>query len=319
VTIPITVLTGFLGAGKTTLLNAAVQRPALRRALVVVNELGEIGIDHLLVREASEDLLLLESGCVCCSLRGDLVDVLTRASAGERGTYDRVLLETTGLADPTPILATIHRHPALAEAYHLDATVTAVDAELALRTLRDHDEAVKQVALADDVVLTKCDRVDASRVERVRSAVAGLNPSARWLTSSRGDLDWDSLLGWSASTVRARLEPDAHHAPHARGAVHTVSVRADRDVDFRTFALWLSMVAQLRGEKLLRLKGLLRVEDEPGPLVVQSVQHVVYPVYTMPAWPSGDRTTRVVALTRGMAPEHVAELRASLERVLGAA
>ena len=315
-TTPVTVLTGFLGAGKTTLLNRALQSPQLAGALVIVNELGAIPLDHLLVQETKEDVILLASGCVCCSVRGDLVETLLRESAG-RTRFDRVFVETTGLADPTPLVATLVRHPTLAPRFHLDAILTAVDAEHGERTLSQHDEAEKQVLLADDLIVTKVDRASSAAVEALCRRLATMNRGARQYRAANGDVPWDQLLVWAPATVRARLEPAA--APvhdHHHGAVRTFTVRVEHAVDYPSLALWLSMVTQFQGDRVLRVKGLLGVGDDPRPVVVNAVQHVVYPTYAMTRWPSADRSSRVVVITRNLEEALFAELRASLEETM---
>lgn len=315
-TTPVTVLTGFLGAGKTTLLNRALESPRLAGALVIVNELGEIPLDHLFVKEAREDVLLLASGCVCCSVRGDLVETLLRESAG-RMKFDRVFVETTGLADPTPLVATLVRHPALLSSFHLDAILTAVDAEHGERTLSGHDEAEKQVVLADDLIITKVDQASSAAIEALRRRLATMNRGARQYLAANGDVPWDELLVWAPATLRSRLEPAAAHVhDHHHGAVRTFSVRVEHAVDYPSLALWLSMVTQFQGDRVLRVKGLLRVEDDPRPVVINAVQHVVYPTYAMTRWPSADESSRVVVITRDVEEALFTELRTSLEETM---
>jgi len=318
---PITILTGFLGSGKTTLLNHALRGPWLSRALVVVNELGDVPLDHLLVKELREDVLLLDSGCVCCSIRGDLVDALLAEAERDRPLrFDRVFVETTGLADPTPIVATLSRHAALSQHFHLDAVIAAVDAEHGFATFERHGEATKQVLLADDIILTKLDLVDEVSRERLRTMVTKLNPHARVFSAERGLLDWHPLLEWTPSTLSSRLDVrEQEGLIHERGGhIRSFTVRADREVDFPTFAAWLSMVSQLHGHTLLRVKGLLRVAGDAGPVVVQAVQHVVYPTYSMPRWPSADESSRLVVITRGMSMALVELIQSTLRSLLGA-
>lgn len=317
-TLPITVLTGFVGAGKTTLLKRALRTPELARALVIVNEVGEIPLDHLLVKEAKEDVLVLASGCVCCSVRGDLVETLIRERERTGGApFDRVFVETTGLADPTPIVATLVRHPALEASFHLDAILTAIDAEQGEATLLRHDEAEKQVLLADDVIITKVDRVSEEKVDALRRTVSAMNAQARLHLAVNGDLSWKELLVWGARTLQARLEPVApEDHQHHHGAVRTFMVRVEHAVDYRALALWLAMVSQLHGDRVLRVKGLVGSDADAGPTVIHAVQHVVYPAYTMARWPSEDVSSRVVVITRNMKEPLFSELCASLEETM---
>jgi G3E family GTPase len=336
--VPVAILTGFLGSGKTTLLNQALQSPALSNALVVVNEVGEIPIDNLLIREAREDVLVLASGCVCCSIRSDLVETLvserTRLSA-EGCMFERVFVETTGLADPTPIVATLVKHPDLVDWAHLDSILTAVDAELGAKTLEAHDEARKQLGLADEIIVTKCDRVDAESRRAIAKLVSESNPHARVTESVAGKLDWANLLTWTKQTLRQRLDGgfqtgghhdahDHHEHDHAdkRHAHHDVTsfvVTSPAALDFRIFAMWLSLTTQLHGDKILRIKGLIREHDAPGPVVVHAVQHVAFPPYNMARWPSEDTSSRVVVILRKVEPVFVESLRQSLQAALNSA
>lgn len=319
-TVPTTILTGFLGAGKTTLLNHALRDPALAHTLVVVNEFGAIPLDHLIVREVREEVVLLDSGCVCCSVRGDLVETLLReATPGRRPRFNRVLVETTGLADPTPIIATLVRHQELIEHFHLDSVVTAVDTQLGSTTLREQPEARKQVELADDLILTKTDLVDSGVLDETRTAARALNPHARMFSAEQGVVDWKPILTWNASTTSSRLVPPVGEHSHSGAEIQSFGVSTEEVVDFRAFAFWLSMVTQFYGDRLLRVKALLRLEDESGPVVMQSVQHVVYPVFAMEHWPTDDRSSRVMVITRGLQPTLVADVRSTLRRVLGGA
>jgi G3E family GTPase len=341
--VPVAILTGFLGSGKTTLLNQALQSPALGNALVVVNEVGEIPIDNLLIREAREDVLVLASGCVCCSIRSDLVETLVSERArlsAEGRMFERVFIETTGLADPTPIVATLVKHPDLGDWAHLDSILTAVDAELGAKTLDAHDEARKQLALADEIIVTKCDRMNAESKRAITKLVSERNPHARVTESVAGKLDWASLLTWTKQTLRQRLDGSfqtggshehgthnhhahdhdaGHHKHHAHGDVTSFVVTSHAAIDFRVFAMWLSLTTQLHGDKILRIKGLIHERGASGPVIVHAVQHVAFPPYNMAGWPSEDTSSRIVVILQKVEPKFVESLRQSLQAALNSA
>ena len=309
--IPITLLTGFLGSGKTTLLNRLVRRPELRDALVLVNEVGEISVDHDLVQEIDERSVVLPSGCVCCALREDLIDVLDDESL-MRGR-GHVLLETSGLADPTPLVATLLARPDLRERFHLNQVVVTLDAGRGPTVCALYPEAVKQLALADVVVITKCDQVTASRVREAEELARAVAPEAARVRAVRGELD-----GELAGATRHAVPPAETSHEHTHG-IRTFTVESRTPASYSELALWLSMMSQLNGDRLLRFKGLLRVRHEDTPVVVQSVQHVVYPSYNLPAWPDGVARTRLVGITHRMPPRLFEDTVASLRAIVGAA
>ncbi len=340
-TFPVTVLTGFLGSGKTTLLNHLVQQPGLARTLVLINEFGEIGLDHDLFTRASEDAVYVEmaSGCLCCSIRGDLVRTLAEApgrfARGGESWFDRVLIETTGLADPAPVLHTLMAEPAVTKHYELDGLVTVVDASNGLETLDRHPESVKQAAVADRLVLTKTDLVDASLPETLTKRLAEINPGAAIEPVVHGAIDPQRLLGiglydpgtksvdaqrWlQAEAVAAAEDHDGHHEhgddhnhDHHNHDVnrHSDSVQAfcvtrDEPLPLTAMETWLDILRATLGTGLLRVKGLLNIDGYERPVVIHGVQHVLHAVDVLDAWPGQDRRTRVVFITDGINREDI--------------
>lgn len=312
--LPVMVLTGFLGAGKTTLLNALLARPELADTAVVINELGDVALDHLLVRRVDDRVMVLGGGCVCCTVLGDLVETLTdldrRRDAGEVPPFARVMVETTGLADPGPVLATITGDERLFARYELDGVVTVVDAVHGAGQLEEHHEALQQVVAADHFVVTKSELAGPEATEELVARLQAINPTATVDVASRGAVDPAHLRGrLSADLPVERVRGLVAASPSERGRwvvpaaprhtrVRTLALTRARTVRWTAFSMWLSLLTQFNGERLLRCKAMLKVQGEPGPVIVHAVQHVVYPSVILDAWPDGDATCRAVLIFR---------------------
>jgi len=334
--IPLTVLTGFLGAGKTSLLNRLVTAPALAETAVIINEFGEIGLDHLLVKPIREGVVLLQSGCLCCTLRGDLVDALEQLLGdldNGRAVFRRVVLETTGLADPVPVLQTTMAHPYLVMRYRLDGVIAVVDAVNGAATLDEHVEAVKQVAVADRIVLTKTDLLTTPEQRRCLDALAvrlrRLNPAAPILDAAANEASPERLLAcglfdparkipdvkrWLAADAYAEADDDHEHDHHHDVNRHDDRIRAfsfatDTAIPAAMFDLFLELMRSVHGPNLLRLKGIVKLAETPtSPVVIHGVQHIFHPVVRLPRWPDGDERTRIVLITRDLDPGVVKRL-----------
>lgn len=310
--LPITVLTGFLGSGKTTLINTLLRKPNLRDTAVIVNELGDIPLDHLLVVSSNDNVVVLDSGCLCCvvldSFKETLADLYHRRARAEVPPFSRVIVETTGLADPAPLMQVLLRDSFVSHYFELAALVTTVDAVFGSSQYETNREAIKQTALADRIVITKADVAPAEALTDVRRAIAALNPHASVRLSQDESFCVESVLLDPAATPQSTaLEGDVSLTA-SDGNRHDDSVRsksfvADHALHWAGLAGWSELVRNEFGSKLLRCKGLVRIDGLDTPVLVQGVQTVFAPPTRLPAWPSDDRRTRIVCITQGVADE----------------
>ncbi len=323
--IPVTLITGFLGSGKTTLISKLVRHADMNRVAVVINEVGEIGIDHDLVTMATENITLLANGCICCSVRTDLQETMrelfSQRHMGQVLDFDRVVIETTGLADPAPVVQTLVSDTLLGAQFRLDGVITLVDAVNGLGQLDSQPESVKQIALADRIFLTKCDLTSAASISTLREAIAAINPVAEVRHVLNGEVQPSELMGLGLASARASaltlsflgeslVDSNGIQTSTAQGrylgqrtsrhdpAIATLSLRFDAPFTWASFSAGMELLVTLRGSDLLRVKGIVNIEGKP--VVVQAVQHIFHPPVTLDHWPSADTGSRLVFITRNI-------------------
>jgi len=330
---PVSIITGFLGSGKTTLLNRLLQHPEMADAAVIINEFGEIGIDHLLVATPNENMVLLNSGCLCCTVRGDLVETLAdlyiKRRDGKIPRFSKIVIETTGLADPVPIIQTVVTDQDLAPLFCLDTVVTLVDGVNGASQLDQHSESVKQAAVADRLLITKTDLAVSREVDALRERLSRINPGARISEVVHGEVSPQELFGaglpptardldiasWLRHDAFANVEKshphnhDVHDVNRHDDHIRAFCLVHDEPVSTAGLMVWLNMLAALRGANLLRVKGLINVEG--APVAVHAVQTLIHEPIRLEHWPDADRRSRLVFITRDIA-------RAEIERTLSA-
>ncbi len=347
--LPVSVITGYLGSGKTTLLNRLLRAPGMARAAVIINEFGETGLDHLLVTAPAENTVLLANGCLCCTIRGDLVETLAgllRDRAAGKIAFDRVLVETSGLADPVPILRTLASDEIVAPHVRPGAVVTVADGVNGCDQLDECPESVKQAAIADTLLVSKTDLATAAQLARLRERLSRINPGAAIHEIVRGDIAPERVLGaaldeaatgerverWlnvaayskvanAATPARAAMRRRGARVKHLEG-IRSFALRREGEVTAAGLMAWLNLLAALKGRNLLRVKGLVNVEGMP--YAVHAVQSVIHEPIALEAWPSADRASRIVFITRDLDQARVEATLPALEldarkRVEGAA
>jgi len=318
--LPINVLTGFLGSGKTTVLRHVLHDTAFANTAVLINEFGAVGLDHLLVGALDEAPVLLDSGCICCSIRGDLSralrDLFARRQRGEVPPFERVIVETTGLADPTPILATITADLVIRRHFRPGTVVATLDALHAERGLDDHEEVARQAAIADRLIITKADLAGDGQVARLRGRLSRLNPAAPVIEAVHGAVDAAFLIGQDISSAESKVAearqwmqqagiPGHLDGHRPGGAITSFCLHHPGKLDWTVFGLWFSLLTHRHGSRLLRVKGILDVDGSETPVAIHAVQHVIHPPEHLPDWPDTARGSRIVFITQGLDRELV--------------
>jgi G3E family GTPase len=324
---PISILTGYLGSGKTTLLSQLLKDESRQKTAVIVNEFGDVGLDHLLLRQIDERTRLISKGCLCCTVREDLIkelkDLLNQDLNGELPGLERVVIETSGLADPAPILFTIVSDPVLQHHYEVEHIITTVDAVNAGLHLEHHPETLKQIAVADKLIVTKTDMVTDEARETLVRELSLLNPTAKIIVSIHGKMNREVLFSKESAVAPVQRAIDRRlndqESEHVQDSVKSLSLTFDRPIDWNAFGLWLSMLLYACGENVMRVKGLLDV-GEAGPVLLNGVQHIIHPPEHLHEWPEQEAAYRsqIVFIMKSIEAEHLLQSLHSFQYMIGA-
>ena len=326
---PVTVITGFLGSGKTTLLSALLKKKEMNNVAVIINEFGEVGLDHALVEHSDKNIVELQNGCICCTIQGDLqktmLDLIDKMSKGDISYFDKLMIETTGLADPVPIIHTLISSMDLQRIYTLDGVITVVDATNGEKTLDLQPEAVKQAALAERIIISKIDLIEKDKVISLETRLRAINPSIKIIKSSFGDVSISDLIDlgaydpfsksrdvkeWLAAESMDTHHDHDHDHHHVNVNRHDENIEAfsmtsDKPVNMMAFGLFKDLLMAQMGPDLLRLKGIINIEGKDRPAVIHGVQHIFHPVHWLEKWPENDQQTKLVFITRNVKKEQI--------------
>ena len=323
--IPVTVITGFLGSGKTTLLSSILKKKEMQKTAVIINEFGEIGLDHALIEHTDENIVELQSGCICCTIQGDLnktlIDLFDKMMNGKVSSFNRVLIETTGLANPVPIIHTLMSSIELIRIYSLDGVITVVDSINGEKTLDLHEESLKQLALAEKIILSKTDIVDKDEIKSLVYRIKEINPVSQIIFSKFGNIPLEEIFGLGAydpykksadvkNWLAAEKYKDKKHHHHHDVNRHNENIRAfsmmsENPVNMIAFSFFRDMITAALGANLLRMKGIVNIAGEERPAVIHGVQHIFHPVQWLEKWPDNDRRTKLVFITQNIKKEQI--------------
>ncbi len=318
--IPVTVITGFLGSGKTTLLSSILKKKEMQKTAVIINEFGEIGLDHALIEHTDENIVELQSGCICCTIQGDLnktlIDLFDKMMNGKVSSFNRILIETTGLANPVPIIHTLMSSIELIRIYSLDGVITVVDSINGEKTLDLHEESLKQLALAEKIILSKTDIVDKDEIKSLVYRIKEINPVSQIIFSKFGNIPLKEIFGLGAydpykksadvkNWLAAEKYKDKKHHHHHDVNRHNENIRAfsmmsENPVNMIAFSFFRDMITAALGANLLRMKGIVNIAGEERPAVIHGVQHIFHPVQWLETWPDNDRRTKLVFITQNI-------------------